>query len=509
MPDTTLTPDSFMQAQGPTVTPDSYMASTAPTQPQDALQKALNYRTGYGVADLPLGLLQGAAKGLASTGYGLVDLANKVVPNPIQVDPAYRASITDPNGIGQGTGEFLEQAAEFALPSAGMSKLAEGAPLIARMAGQAAVGSGVSAAQSGGDPVSAAIGGLLGAGTELGGAAMKAINAPKAATVQGFKDAFAAVPTQTVAINRAMDTLKADGVVPAKSLPEMAQVITNRLSDLGRQYDAVLPQVQGRSIPAAKVIGPLKVLQKAYLGGTETASQQVASGMLDQFGNPIMKTVTTSKPIVSSEYKPFFDQIQSDITTAQKLANQNGGKLTFNNIRYLRDGANEATDFSKLADLQGVFRDIGDTYRKALNEVAPETTDLNNKYAKYKELNNLAQHNLEMGRGTTKSGLTNALESAADRGIGGAIGAGIGSAFHFPGEYIGSLAGAALYPKLAKPAVEALQNAANSGALKNLGGAQMNSLVNALKRSDTQAILGLLGKGSTFRTLTQTAPPTT
>jgi hypothetical protein len=107
----------------------------APAKAQpDVFEKAVNYHTGNSLIDAPLGVLQGAAKGAASTGVGIGALARKVAGLPPLPADTYKAD-TEASGIGQGTGKFLEQAAEFAIPGSSVGKALKGAGLATRALG--------------------------------------------------------------------------------------------------------------------------------------------------------------------------------------------------------------------------------------------------------------------------------------------------------------------------------------------------------------------------------------
>src|SRR5437763_809690 len=117
----------------------------APAQPQqDAFEKAVNYHTGNSLIDAPLGVLQGAAKGAASTGVGIGAIARKVAGLPPLPADTFKAD-TEASGIGQGTGKFLEQAAEFAVPGGAVGKATKGLGLLARAGAQAGVAGAVGA----------------------------------------------------------------------------------------------------------------------------------------------------------------------------------------------------------------------------------------------------------------------------------------------------------------------------------------------------------------------------
>lgn len=472
-----LTPDSYMQGQAAPshdLTPDSYMQGQSGNQ--DAAQKLLN-----NPGNAFEGFLQGLAKGAASTVYGLTDLANKVVPNPVSLDPDYRRSITEANGPGQGTGKFIEQALEYAGPDAAAAALTKGSGALLRIAAKAGVGGAVAAAQSGGDPVSTALGAGFGGIGEAGSALYQGIKGLKPEpNMQNFSQVLKATPTQKIAITRSIDTLKNDGVIPGATLDEMRGTIKDRLKALGQEYEDLPKDIKDREQDPNILLNELDRIKKQYSRGEVT----------------------------SPEHAPVVQKVQGMIDTAELLAAQNpNGKLGIDDLKYLRDAANDAVDWKAPKSERNVYDQLADVTRRSIDKLAPETTPLNRKYAQYKQLETVADHNFEMGKGNTESGLSSALQQhVANPVIGAQLGGALGHALGgTPGAVLGEIGGAVLYPKLAAPAVRALEAASQSGVLSKMNPAQNATLQNALKRRDTQAILSLLGgtvKGSGFEATT-------
>src|SRR4051812_19385191 len=85
----------------------------------------LDYRTGNDLVDAPLGVVQGALKGLGQTTYNIASAVHRIPGVGAAADRIDAAmgmqaptqeqaqQMFEPRGVGQGTGKFLEQTAEF------------------------------------------------------------------------------------------------------------------------------------------------------------------------------------------------------------------------------------------------------------------------------------------------------------------------------------------------------------------------------------------------------------
>lgn len=469
-----------------------------PAPISDPLESALNYRTGDKLIDAPLGVLQGVGKGLMSTVTGINELANKT-GSGAQLDPAYVQSLTQPNGIGQGTGKFLEQAAEFAVPDAAVGDALKGAGLIARLGARGATAASVAGAQTGGNPEAMATAGLLGAGAEGVGATLKTAGeltgklTQKAPTAENYAKAFAATPGQKPIIGNAVETLKRDGIQPTDSPAEMQAAIKNQLTQLGQRYQALDPKIANRTIDADRVIADLKQQQAAYTHGAQTATKEVPAGLVDERGHPITRTETASQPFVSNANRAYHQALQNEINDVQTLAKAHGGKLTFSDLQYLRDGSNGRVNFASPSEEWNLYRGVGNAYRRAMDQIAPETTRLNRDYARYKTLESIADKNVSMGRGTTPSAFEQALSHHTGREVGAAVGAGIGHLTGLPGaSWLGAGIGAVAWPKLTEPVFQALKNAADNGAFAKMPKIKLDFLRKALTIGDNKAALKVL-----------------
>lgn len=477
--------------------PDPYSAyqdtpATAPTDPyvgyqdpQDFLQRTLN-----NPSNAATGFLQGMGKGAVSTGYGLLDLANKVVPTPITFDPAYRESVTKPAGAGQGTGKFVEQALEYALPEKAVTKLMEGTSLAARIAAKAATGAGVAGAQSGGDPAAIATGTAFGGGGEYAGEVIGALRgAEPVPNLKNLARVIEATPTQKTVINDALSTLIKDGVVPAETLPEVDQTIKGKLSDLSAKYNALPASITAREYDPAVLKAELGKQMRTYQRGNVTSPQNIAD----------------------------VQNVQAHMDLVDQLAAQNpSGKLTYEDLKYLRDDANKGANFGEPGEKNSFYK-VGNVDRSALDQIAPETTQLNRDWQKYTALDKVITKNLSQGKGGgAPSGLTISLaHNVTSPMVGAEAGAGVGAATaHLLGlsPEIGAVGGAVagkwLYPKLAEPAMRMVQNAADSGALAKLSPVQMSTLRNLFKSGNSKAVASMLGpllKGTAFETATGVA----
>jgi hypothetical protein len=138
--------------------------------------------------------------------------ADKLLPDSKEFHKAISAS--DPGTASSELGKAGEGLAEFMIPAGKMAAATKGAGLLTRAAGQAAVGAGVSAVQSGGDPGSIATGAALGAGGEAGGGYRQGRESArmlgKSPTLANFSESFGgATPTQKARISKALDVLEA------------------------------------------------------------------------------------------------------------------------------------------------------------------------------------------------------------------------------------------------------------------------------------------------------------
>jgi hypothetical protein len=442
----------------------------APAKAQpDVFEKAVNYHTGNSLIDAPLGVLQGAAKGAASTGVGIGALARKVAGLPPLPADTYKAD-TETSGFAQGAGKFLEQAAEFAIPGSMVGKATKGLGLAARAGAQAATAGAVGAAQSGGDPLATGISAGLGGAGELAGPVLskaKQLLGNKAPTLQNFAESFGnATPTQKARISSALDTLKKDGIKPGADVHEMQDAIKSKLGDLGQAYQNLDPAIKSRQMPVQDVVQKLQDAQQAY--------QHVKSG------------------VVTDETA--YNAIQKQIDTIQQIAKASGGNVQLDDLIQMKQLANGRTNFQSPDAEKSLWNKVGNAYRSAADSLAPETTPLNKDFQKYKDLEQIVDQNIARGKGTTRSGLDALGEHVSARHVGAGVGAMVGGA---PGAVVGSMLG----PKVAKTAQQMLQNAIDNGAFQGLSKGSQALAAAAARMGDTKTLVRVLSKGAAQETV--------
>src|SRR3954462_1592555 len=453
---------------------------------EDAPQKqsnALDYRTGHAAIDAPMGLVQGALKGLGQTTYNLASAVHSIPGVGAAADRIDRAmgmsaptpeqakEMFTPRGTGQGTGKFLEQTAEFMLPAAKVGTAVKGAGTLARAAAQAGIGAGVSGAQSNFDPTSTAVGAVLGGGGEVAGAGLrllKGATGTKAVTGANLSNVFKANPTERLkVITPALDMLKADGVRIGKDPAEMHQIIKDQLVKLGDEYQALPQNIKARTVP---------------LGDVEKALQNAQHGMFI----PGTKTVASAN-------KTAYTVIENQLKDVAEAAAANNGQVSVEQLTHLKNAANENTHFGA-AD-QGIYRKVGDAYRKVSDAVAPELTDLNRKYAKYQDLRELAAKAVGQMRGEGETGLSSLVSKGVHHALGGEVGAAVGGATGIPGaSTVGRLVGTTYGPRLEAAAKQAIQNAIDTGAFNALKPSQQIAVKAAAAAGRNSDVIRLLGK---------------
>lgn len=447
----------------------------------------LDYRTGNDLVDAPLGVVQGALKGLGQTTYNIASAVHRIPGVGAAADKIDAAmgmqaptqeqaqQMFEPRGVGQGTGKFLEQTAEFMVPAAKVGTAVKGAGMLARAAAQGALGAGVSGAQSNFDPTSTAVGGALGAGGEVIGAgvrALKAATGTKAITGANVSSVLKATPTEKLkVITPALDMLKADGIKIGNNPEEMHQVIKDQIVKLGDEYQKLPANIKQRSVPARDVVQALSDAQKGmYIPGTQT----VASGN-----------------------KAAYNVIQEQIKDVAEAATANNGNISVEQLTHLKNVANENTHFGS-AD-QGIYRKVGDAYRQVADTVAPELTELNKKYQKYQDLRALASKAVGQMRGESETGLTSLLAKGVHHATGGEVGSAIGAATGIPGaSTVGRILGTTYGPKLGASAKQALQNAIDSGAFSALQPSKQIAVKAAAAAGRNSDVIRLLGRSVTM-----------
>src|SRR3982750_874678 len=438
---------------------------------QDAFQQAVNYKTGNAMVDAPLGLLQGAAKNAASTGVGIGALYRKATGQAPLPPETFQAD-TEKHGVAENVGGFLEGAAEFAIPGGAAAKATKGAGLLARMGTQAATAGAVGAAQSGGELAPTATSAVLGgAGPALGAAAggLKQLIAKRAPTLENFAQSFAATPKQTQKISRALEALQADGIQPGANIHDMQGAIEGRLSKLGDEYEA---------------------LKASGAGKTLSDAQNVLKG-LDDYAQSLK-----TDGVLLSGNKAKYQLVREQMRDVKRLASQNGGQVSFDQLKELRNIVNEKTGFASADWEKGLYGKLGNIYRSKMDQAVPGTKELNRSWAKYSDLHEEISKNIAQNKGQGASALGKLFEGSEMKHTGAVLGGTLGAAVGGPpGAFVGALGGRMLLPKATATAGRMLENARNSGTFQKLSPTAKKIAEAAAQMGDTNALQHLLGGG--------------
>jgi hypothetical protein len=212
-----------------------------------------------------------------------------------------------------------------------------------------------------------------------------------------------ATPTQQAVITEALPTLEKLGVKPAADAHEMQDVLG-----------------QGQTpANATDVLQKLQAKQDALKKGS----------------------------IVLSGNKGAYQAVGEQIQDVKDLLQQNG-KLTFDDLRDLRDSVNPKTNFAN--EDHDLYRKVGDIYRQGMDDAVPGSKVLNNDYRRMKDLKEIVDLNIARGK-ANPSGLDHLLNRAASHGVGASAGAALGGALAGPpGAAFGGIVGGVLGPKAAR-----------------------------------------------------------
>jgi hypothetical protein len=235
--------------------------------------------------------LRGIGAGVISTGVGAYDLARKVAPSLPEVSPYWRGATEAPDSLAGKAGKFAEQTAEFLMPGMAASKALKAAPLLGRVAGEAALAGGVAGIQSGGDPAAAGTAAALGAAGPLVGAGVQAVGKSK---IPERLYQSALKPTWSME-KKAGEELVKTGLemgVPVSS--KGLQALEGKIADTTKRISAAIKDhgKQGAAVDTGKVLGALGELEQFYKNtpGGE-AGVQAINEMVDWFANRNMNQI--------------------------------------------------------------------------------------------------------------------------------------------------------------------------------------------------------------------------
>lgn len=240
-----------------------------------------------GLAETGKNVLKGAASGLANTVFQGGDLIRRATGQERIINrPEVQALVNPKLGPGGGTGRFIEQAAEFAIPMSATVKAVRGAPLAVRAGAEALTSGAVTAAQTGGDPAAVAVGTAAGAAGPLIGAGWRAVRGASRSPIKLMESAIKPRASNikfSSSLNTAMPEI-------AKSSDELARPIGGIDDLVGRAATDEQPGVYGLIQHAKKRI---RALYDAAAGpkremGTMVDLSPVADSMVRSISRKMM-----------------------------------------------------------------------------------------------------------------------------------------------------------------------------------------------------------------------------
>lgn len=361
-----------------------------------------------GAATSAVDMAEGAASGAASTVYHGGDLIRRVAGMPRIIDkPEVKQAMHAPETFSGAVGRTAEQAAEFAAPLSKVSKGMKGTSLIARMAADAAASGGVSAVQSGGDPVATGTGIVLGAAAPavaagarglagvaknaaagaaedgIGGAIAGAVRGaapvePKAMLVQALKPA-ASNTGFTSALDRALPEIKASEVnigKPVETANEMMAAVKDAKQRVWSQYEAIAgpranSMADGTPVADAMVQSiPKRTLQQdpelaaAIRAKAETYRKSFPLQEMEQL-------LTETNADLESYYKKFPTAQRKALMASPEIAHTVAeGQALRDAIYTTLDGEGQPPAARELKQRYGALMNVEDALQRRLNVAA-------------------------------------------------------------------------------------------------------------------------------------------
>jgi hypothetical protein len=477
-------PPGFEEEKSASV-PEGFQLEQAPQSWADKL----------GIENAParalLDLIEGGAAGAASTVYHGGDLLRRAAGAERIIDrPDVQQAMRAPDSIPGTLGKLGEQTAEFLIPGMGVTKAVKGAPLLGRMAAEAALAGGVTGVQTGGDPraiaqnalVGGAVSGVMGAlpSASIGGQTAPGLLRSSAekeyaqvlnATKQGNKWI-----SQNVAVPELIDR-----GVRALTLKGLLKKSTNTVETLGQAIDDAwrgLPP--GTTAELDPIVSAMKQSATDALtipkpgGGVQpvTGLAEHALRQVDGLGEILRN---------AAEVNPVTGKLEVGVENLRKLR-QAWDKVAKNAGKF--EGANLADTASGEIHAMG-----SNAIREKLAQDFPDIAAINKEFSFWKNVNKVVSDTVLRKEGQAPS-LTKQIA-----GLAGAVGGGAKGGVH------GALLG--------QKAMGALQDFMQSAAWRTSSAVLKDRLAKQIMSNNQQGVLFTVGqmmKAAGRETLTPAAP---
>jgi hypothetical protein len=466
------------------------------------------------VKDVAIGAVKGAGQTATNLGRAVNSVTQPIgnylggkaseklygtVSPPVNQTPSFDAAdaIVTPTNTAQRVGKGLEQIAEVVAPTGQISRATAGMRLLPRMATEAALNAGMSAAQ-GGDPTTAAVVGgavpLLGqlarnVPATLKESAEKKITQALGATKERFK---------AIARKRAGEILRRGLGGSRESLQGEAHAAVKAL---GSQIDDAIVKYGQREIGTAPILDALETAKDAFRT-VRTMPLQVAikNGVvtIESSGRAVVKApgarivgndvevpvVFDHRPIVQLEQ---LKQVISDLGDKASVEHLVAVRRAWDKVVAQAGGFAHRAGGAIGVPLQEqteawAKREATNAIRKELAADVPQLAKLNQEFAFWKDLDDVLTQTIQRTQPQSKG-----LGRIAAEGVGQVVGAAAG--LHAGGT-TEAVAGAILTGKLA----EAAHAAFTSPRWKFVDAKLRNRLAEALSSRSTLLVRDVLGR---------------
>lgn len=398
--------------------------------------------------------LLGAGSGALSTIYHGGDLIRRGLGMERVINrPEVQKGIAPKLGPGGGTGRFIEQAAEFAIPMGGAMKVLKGAPAMARVATDALLSGAITGVQTGGDPGAMATSAALAGGVAGVGAVLpKAAGALRESAAKGYGQALAAT-------KQGNKWLSKNKVVPELLKRRIsAWTIKGLQSEAGRQLAKVGDAIgdEWSSLPTGTAVDLDTITSKLFKASDEALSIPTARGPVPM--GPVaeggMKTANDLAATLKAvaEQNPITGKLEVPVDRLRALR-QFWDALAAKAGRY----QGTALADQSAAETHGM---AADAIREELGKQFPNIAKLNKEYSFWKNVNQVVSDTIMRRQGQAKP-----LGQKMMRAAGGAAGMASGGVH---GMALGAAAG------------DALEQLTTSPAWRTIGAVWKNDLAQAL-----------------------------
>lgn len=307
---------------------DAKYAAPSPRTKTFAEQVGVTNPIGKGALDF----IEGAGSGAANLVFQGGDLIRRGLGMERVIQrPEVQQLIAAPDSIPGKAGRFAEQAAEMIIPGSGVARATKAAPILARVAAQAATGAGVAGLQTGGDKAA------MGTAAALGGA--------------------------SEAIPAALTGTPVPGMLKESAAKQYGQVINaTKQGNKWVSQNVVVPELIERGVKAFTLKG---LLQKA-----EGQAELFGKAIGDKWANLPAGTKVALDPIIQSMTKSADDALTIQSASGAKIPATEMAKNALGHMNFLKQTLKDAAEANPSTGALEVPAEKLRALRQAWDEVA-------------------------------------------------------------------------------------------------------------------------------------------